>query len=759
MKLNFEDKRDRVKMRTVNKIKKNWADWIIAKGKTTQKLFIACVILCAILACFVPVNYDLTEYLPKDAPTKQGLNVMEEEFGYPGTARLMLENVSVYEAKILKDQVSEVEGVAIVMWLDTLNDVYQSELFLNTETMTEYYKDNCAVMDIIFTGSDYDKTTESALEQIEQITGEKGHLMGSAVQTKSLSENLIKEMGLALILGIVMVLIILSITTTSWMEPILFLMVMGVAIAINMGTNIFVGRISFLTFSLASILQLAIAMDYSVFLLHSFTWEREKGHEPKKAMSNALKHSVNSILSSGATTVVGFIALLFMRFTIGTDMGIVLAKGIVISLITVLVFMPVLILKSYKLIEKTRHKSFLPSFRKLGKLAYKGRIVVLVLVALAVIPAFVAQGDNQFNFGNSALGAGEGTKAFEDQERINAMFGESNLSIAVTPRTGGDSDYKEKEFTAEIEQLDFVKSALSLQGVLPEGIPESFLPTDVTKLLHTEEYSRVLIYVKSSVEGDYAFQCVNQIQDVLDKYYPEGAHLVGLTGVTQDIKSTITVDYDLISIISMLGVAVVIMMAFKKLILPILLIIPIMVAIFFNMAVPYIAGDELMYIGYIIVSCLQLGATVDYSILLANNYQTARETRDRKQAVIHAVSKSAVPVLTSASILTIIGYGLYFVSSTAAIADMGRLIGRGAVISMLLVLFLSPALLWLFDRFAVKSKIPFDIRHMFRKRSGRSKTPPGAQLEEDDSFIPIEGIIEAAEQPKQEEKEHETNKV
>lgn len=201
-------------MKNITNKKKNWADWVIDKGKITQKFFIALVVVCAVLACFVPVNYDLTEYLPKDAYTKQGLTVMEEEFGYPGTARLMLKDVSLYEAKIYKDRVSEVDGVAIVMWLDTLNDVYQSELFLNTEGMTDYYKDNCAVMDIIFTGSDYDKATENALDEIEAIAGDKGHMMGSAVQTKSLSENLMKEMGIALVLGVILAFIILIITTT-----------------------------------------------------------------------------------------------------------------------------------------------------------------------------------------------------------------------------------------------------------------------------------------------------------------------------------------------------------------------------------------------------------------------------------------------------------------------------------------------------------------------------------------------------------------
>lgn len=703
-------------MKVTNNLKKNWADAIINNGKLIEKIFAVVFVLCVLAACFVPVNYDLTEYLPESAPTKQGLAIMEEEFGYPGTARLMLEDVSVYEAKIIKNKVEEVDGVAMVMWMDLTNDVYKSELFLNTEAVTDYYKDNCASMDIIFSGGDYDKLTAGAIKEIREISGEHGRLMGTAIQADALSHNLMKEMGIAIVIAVVMALIILALTTTSWLEPLLFMGIMGIAIAINMGTNVFMGRISFLTFSLASILQLAIAMDYSVFLLHSFTWEREKGYAPKQAMANALRKSVNSILSSGATTVVGFIALLFMRFTIGADMGIVLAKGIVVSLITVLVLMPTLILSFYKGIEKTRHRSFVPSFDKLGKLAYKCRLGVLALIAIIVIPAFTAQNMNQFNYGNSALGAGEGTATYEDEKVINEKFGESNMMIALTPRNIGDDDFREKEFTKALTKLDFVKSALSLQGVLPDGLPESFLPTSVTSLLHTEEYSRVLIYVRSPIEGDYAFGCSEKVKEVLQEYYPDTGHLVSQTSATLDIKETITKDYNVINIVSIIGVALVVMCAFKKLLLPILLIIPIMVAVFINMAVPYVAGDELMYIGYIIISCLQLGATVDYSILLANNYQDARATRARKEAVIHAVSKSATPILTSSSILTIVGYGLFFVSNTSAIAGMGRLIGRGAFISMLLVMFLTPSLLWSFDKFTKRSEEPFNIKKLFRKK-------------------------------------------
>lgn len=734
-------------MRKNNNLKKNWADVIISKGKLIEKLFAVAFVLSIMAALLVPVNYDLTEYLPESAPTKQGLAVMEEEFGYPGTARLMLQDVSVYEAQLLKNKVEEVEGVAMVMWMDLTNDVYQSELFMNTEATEDYYKDNCASMDIIFSGGDYDKITSKAIDDIKSIVGEKGLMMGSAVQAGALNHNLMKEMGIAIIIAVIMALLILALTTTSWLEPVLFMAIMGIAIAINMGTNVFMVQISFLTFSLASILQLAIAMDYSVFLLHSFTWEKEKGYEPKQAMANALRKSVNSILSSGATTVVGFIALLFMRFTIGADMGIVLAKGIIISLVTVLVLMPTLILKFDKGIEKMRHRSFVPSFDKLGKLAYKCRYGIIVLVVIMIVPAYVAQSMNQFNYGNSALGAGEGTSTYEEEKTINEKFGESNMMIAITPRNAGDDNFREKEFTKAVTELDFVKSALSLQGVLPEGIPESFLPTGITALLHTEEYSRVLIYVRSPIEGEYAFSCSEKVKEVLNEHYPENAHLVSQTSATLDIKDTITKDYNIISIASMLGVALVIMFAFKKLLLPILLIIPIMVAVFFNMAVPYVAGEELMYIGYIIISCLQLGATVDYSILLANNYQEARVTRAKKEAVIHAVSKSAAPILTSCSILTIVGYGLFFVSNTSAIAGMGRLIGRGAFISMLMVMFLTPSLLWVFDRFVKKPEQPFSYKNLFKKKAKVVSSVPeyeefsetaDTDIESDDLNIDIE---------------------
>lgn len=670
-------------------------NFIINRRTLIEKIFIVAIIISIICIPFVGVNYDLSKYLPQSAKSKQGLDLMEDEFGYPGTARVMVGEVSLYEAKLYKDRIEKVDGVSMVLWCDTLTDVYQSSLFINYNDIKDYYKDGYAVMDVTFDEGDSSSKTHKAISEIEKITGEKGYLSGSAVQDKSLSETLIREISIAMVMGVIMIAIILCLTTNSWFEPVLFLMIMGIAIVINMGTNIFLGTISFLTFSVAAILQLAIAMDYSIFLLHTFTREREAGLEPTQAIANAIRSSVSSILSSGATTIVGFIVLTLMKFSIGRDMGIVLAKGIVISLLVVLLLMPALILRWSDKIEKTAHRSLMPSFTPFARGIYKSRKIVFAVVLILVIPAYVAQGMNMFSYGNSALGSSPGTKVYDDNNEIVSRFGRSNLMLAIIPN---DSMVTEKLLSDEIDELPYVKSVTSLASVLPEGIPTSILPESITGILHTDNYARMLIYVRSEDESNLAFQSSDEIQSLIKKYYPEQSYLVGVTPSTQDIKEYITTDYNFVNILSLLGVAIVVMITFRSLIVPVIVMIPIEVAIFFNMAIPYLFGDQMIYMGYIIVSCLQLGATVDYSILLTNTYLDYRTTRDKKEAAIDAVSKSALSVLTSGTILTTVGYELFFTSSVAAIADLGRLVGRGALFSMILVLGMLPALLVACDR-------------------------------------------------------------
>ena len=691
--------------------------FIIERSRAIEIVFVIAVLLSMLAAPFVNINYDLTRYLPDTVQSKAGLDLMEEKFGYPGTGRVMIEDVTLYEAKQYKDKLEKVDGVDQIMWLDTGTDVFSSDAFINFNSIDDYYKDGAAVMDIVFEKGDTSRKTSRAIDAMQEITGEKGHYVGMAVQNKSLAENVTKEMKLILTLGVLMIFIILCLTTNSWFEPVLYLIVMGVAILINKGTNIFLGEISFLTNSVSAVLQLAVSMDYSIFLIHAFTREKNKGLDQMTALTNAINEALNSIFASSLTTIVGFIVLAFMKFNIGFDMGIVLAKGIIFSLLTVVFFMPAMILRLTPMIEKTGHRSFMPGFDKLSRGIYRIRYGVLIFVAIFVIPAYTAQNMNRFLFGNDAVGASEGTKVYDDEQLINAKFGRSNMMMALVPNT---SLIDEKAFTDEVEALAYTKSVTSMAGSLPDGVPEEFLPKSITEQLHKNDYSRILIYVRSKGESKLAYQCSDEIQALMKKYYPENSYLVGTTPSTQDIETTITKDYSRVNVLSLLGVFFVVMFSFKSVAIPVIIMIPIEVAIFINMAVPYIKGDTMIFMGYIIVSCIQLGATVDYAILTTNNYLECRKQAEKREAAIQALNMSIPAILTSGSILTIVGYILYNISSVAAIGDLGHLIGRGAWMSMLLVCTLLPAFLVLFDNILMDNEFE-RIRKFFEKRRMRRR--------------------------------------
>ena len=687
------------------------ARFIIRRKGFIESLFVAGCIFSALAMLFVNVNYDLTEYLPATAESRIGLDKMEDEFGYPGTARVMIKDVTLYEAKQYKDRLEAVDGVDQVLWCDSTVNIYSGEDFINEKDIEDYYKDGCAVMDVTFDEGDTTKRTSKAIDEMKRITGDKGYYVGMAVQNKSLTENVESEMSLILTVAVIMIFVVLCITTTAWTQPILFLLVMGVAILLNRGTNIFIGTVSFLTNNVAMVLQLATSMDYSIFLLDAFTREKEKGLSEEDAMTNAIDQAINSILASSLTTVVGFLALVFMNFTIGFDMGLVLAKGIIFSLITVLFLMPAMILKFARWNEKTKHRPFLPEFNKFSNWVYKVRYLIPAIMLLLTPPAYVAQGMNDFLYGNSAVGASEGTQVYADDQMIVEKFGRSNMMLAMFPNT---SPVTEKELSDELEDLPYVKSVTSMANTLPQGIPEEFLPYSITSELHTKNYSRMLIYIRTKTESDQAFRCSDEIQSIINKYYPDGAYLVGETPSTQDIKTTITADYNRVNNLSMLGVFLVVMFSFKSFIIPLIVMIPIEIAIFLNMAIPYLTGDTMVFMGYIIVSSIQLGATVDYSILLTNNYVSCRRTMDKKKACVEAIKLSCPSVFTSGTIIILAGYIIHFISTTAAIGDLGHLIGRGALLSVFLVLTVLPALLVRFDKIITSNE--WDRFQKFLKR-------------------------------------------
>lgn len=677
-------------------------DFIIHRSRLIEKAFAVIFIISAICFPFVQINYDLSKYLPSDMQSKQGIDLMEKEFGYPGTARVMISGVTIYEAKNYKDRIENIKGVDSVTWADSVTDIYQSNMFVPYNDIDDYYKDGNAVMDVVFTGNNSDPGTRSALNEMKTMLGDKGYFSGPAVQEKFLNEVLAKEMVSILVCGILIILAILTLFSHSWFEPVVFLTVILISVVINMGTNLVFGSISSITFSVAAVLQLAVAMDYTIILLDNFTKERKREPDVEEALSRAIRKSITAVSSAGAAAIVGFLVLVLMRYSIGRDIGLVLAKGIAISLITVMLLTPAVILRTYKKIEKTQHRYIIPSFKTTSEKIHRFRVPIAIILMLLTVPSFFGRSMTDFTYGNDAMGLSVGTKVYEDDKKINSIFGRSNLVLLIVPNT---SMVTEKKLSDELEALPYVKNVTSLANTIPQGVPENFLPENLTSKLHTKDFARILVPIRTANESELAFSSVEEITKIANRYYPEKAYVIGATPSTMDIRNVIADDWTKIEKLSLLGVALAIMIAFRSLALPFILVIPILMAIFINMMVPYLQGDQIMFMGFIIVSCLQLGATIDYSIVMTYHYLEHRKNEDKVTASIKATADSMPPILMSGLILSVAGFGVYFLSSVTAISDLGILIGRGALLSMLMVIALLPSLFVWADKLIIKSSI------------------------------------------------------
>ena len=676
---------------------KKLAHFIVHRRRFISKLYVLIVIICTIIFPMVGINYDMTEYLKEDMPSKKAIDITDKEFGMQGMARLMINGISITQGKDIKNRIEQVEGVDMVLWLDSdIDDLYAPTSFIDQDDIKDYYQDGSILFDITFVEDDSSELTHQALTEIKKIAGKNSYIGGSSIENKSVKDTLIKEVAIAMCIAVPIVFLILMITTTSYLEPVLFLLITALGIIINLGSNIIFGKISFFTFSVAAILQLAISMDYSIFLLHTFTREKENGEEDEEvAMENAISKSIVSILSSGLTTIVGFVALALMQFEIGKDMGLVLAKGIVISLFSVIFFMPSMILKYSEKIEKTRHKPFVTITERFSKLVYKVHYIIIPILLIIIIPCYVGQNMNTFLYGNDALGSSQGTAVYADKMTIEEKFGKSNMMLAIVPR---ENNIKEKEMGEKLEELPSVRYAKTIASELPAGIPESFLPSQTTKKFHSDHYTRYLISVYTDGESQAAFDAVDDIQAILDTYYPNENYIAGGTPSTLDIKNVIETDYSFVNLVSIIGIGIIILFTFKSFFAPIVLLAVIESGIFINMTIPYLAGDSMIFMGYLIVSCIQLGATIDYGILMTENYLKCRENKSKKEAAIGAIKRSSLSVLTSGFVLTAAAFTIGKISTVAAISQIGLLIARGAVLSMILVLSVLPTLLALSDK-------------------------------------------------------------
>ena len=710
---NSSDNKNQTKPQTISKSAR-LADFIVDHNKKIRNIIMVLVVVFACCYPFVAVNYDLTKYLPDAVESKSAINKMRDIFGYPGTGRLMLKDVSIYEAKQYKNQIEKVDGVDQVVWCDMTTQIYGSSEFIDYDKIDDYYKNGNAVMDITFKEGDTSKRTHKAIDEIESIIGDRGYLVGMSPTNKFTEESVKSALAEIMVIVVVLIFLILLFTTTSWFEPVLFLTVIGCAIAINKGTNIFLGEISYITNNICDILQLATSMDYSVFLLHAYEREREKGMDKESALKLGLMSTITTILASSLTTFFGFIVLIFMRFSIGWDMGIVMSKGIICSLLMVIFLMPSLILSWSDKIEKMKHKSFFPDFHKFSVLVNRVSPFILLASLTVAGPIYFAQSMNNFMYGPDATGAGPGTSMYEHSQEIDREFGRSNLIVAIFPDT---DRIKEKELCDELDELDYVKKVMGMGAYLPEGTPESFLPKSVTELFHKEGYARLLIYIKTKPESPTAFKCSDEISGIIKKYYPEEAYITGNTPTTKDMENVLVPDYNLVNALAMISIFLVVAISFKSVVLPFVAMVPIMMAIYLNMSFPYFAGDELIFIAYAVVSCVQLGSTIDYAISSTENYiQCRQKGLEKKEASVRMTELSFPSILTSGLILVVCGYAISIISAIPAIGQVGHLVGRGAIFSVIFVTSLMPFLFRLSDRLITGT---FKSRHERRKEKIR----------------------------------------
>ena len=698
---------------------------IIRHRKAVVAVFLAAAVVCAAFIPFVKTNYNMVDYLPDEAQSTTAVEIMEQEFSQAvPNANVLVHDVTVPQALAFKDKIAAVDGVEGVMWLDDVMDVAEPLETADQETVETYYRVN----DPASSGTDREapsatagaEAAGTALFQVTVAEGEEGTAIpalrglvdqasadnaaaggrglanavsGEAMDTAQLQANTVQEVLGAVAIIVPAILLLLVLSTLSWIEPVLFIAAIGVSIVLNMGTNIVLGEVSFITYSVSPILQLAVSLDYAIFLLHAFAAERQRTADVEQAMACAMRRSLSTIAASATTTLFGFAALAFMQFQIGADLGINLVKGIAFSFVTVMVFLPALTLLVYRAIDKTAHRPLMPSFKNVDKALSKVRVPALVLVLALVVPAFLGQAHTVFTYQNNSpdpnLRSGADTLMVQDE------FGHQNPLVVLVPR--GDVA-AEAALAADLEKVDNVKGVLSYASTVGSAIPSGFLDASVTDQFYSENYARIIAYTSTDVESDEAFATVQAVQDVAARHYGT-FYTAGQSANLYDMKNIVAVDNVVVSGIAVVAILCVLLVTFRSIALPLVLLLTIESGIWINLSIPYFTGEPVNFIGYLVINTVQLGATIDYGILLTTHYLDHRRREPARQAIRLALGETFPSLLVSAGILATAGFALSFTSSMSAVASLGLLLGRGALLSLALVTCFLPGLLVYLDGF------------------------------------------------------------
>lgn len=685
---------------------------MVKVGKKIVKFRVPILILSIIL--LIPavwgyvntrINYDVLTYLPEDIETMQGQEIMTNDFGIGAFSMLMVDGMEDKEIVKLKEKVEKVDGVENVLWYDSLADISVPQSVLPSKLYDEYNTEDGTMMAVFFKDGTSSDETMKAITEIRKITGEQCFLSGMSAIVEDTKELAEKETPLYVLIAVALSALVLAITMESIFVPVLFLLSIGIAIVYNLGTNVFFGEISYITKALAAVLQLGVTMDYSIFLMHSYQEQQVRYNGDKeRAMAHAISQTFSSVIGSSVTTVAGFIALCFMSFTLGKDIGIVMAKGVIFGVLVCVTVLPSMILCCDKLIEKTKHKPLLPDIGRISDKVTKRYVIYVVAFVILLFPAIY--GNNHtgvyYNLDESLL---KDLPSVIANTKLKEDYNMNTTHMILVDSSVAGSDVK--KMSQEIEKVDGVKWVLGLDNLVGSGVPADMLPESVTGMLKNDKYQLLMVNSTYKVATDKVNKQIEQIDKIMDKY-DKGAMLVGEGPLTKDLINITDTDFKRVSAVSIGIVFVIILLLFKSITIPVILVGVIEFAIFVNMGIPFYTGTKLPFVASIVIGTIQLGATVDYAILMTTRYQRERSRGAGKFDAIttaHKFSAQSIIVSALSFFAATIGVGLY--SNIDMISSLCILMARGALISMVVVVLILPSLFMVFDKIIVKTSKGF----------------------------------------------------
>ena len=642
------------------------------------------------------VNYDVLSYLPERLETIKGQDILVDEFGMGAFSMVVVEDMPMKDAAKLEKQLESIDHVKDVLWYDDAVDISVPTEMIPEDLRKAFFNGDATMMIALFDDTTSADDTMDAITQIRKVVGKNVYASGMSGVVTDIKNLALQEMPIYVVIAGLLSLVVVFLTMTSFVTPMIFLLNIGMAIVFNLGSNVFLGEISYITQALAAVLQLAVTMDYSIFLLESYEANKERYEgDKKRAMAHAISNTFTSITASSITTVAGFVALCFMTFKLGANIGIVMSKGVVIGVLACVTVLPAMILTCDKAIDKTTHRSLIPSLDKLSHGIVKGRYVAVLLFLIVLVPAI--HGNNNYKiYYNIDQSLPKNIPSNEANEKLKKEFNMSNMHMILLK--DGLSAKEKSAMSKEIEKVDGVKWVIGLNSLVGSNVPESMIPNKVKKMLKTDNYELEFVSSDYSSATDEVNSQLAKIDKIVKRYQNDGM-VIGEAPMMKDLQDVTDVDLKTVNNISILAIFVIILITFKSISIPVILISIIEFAIACNMAVPFYTNTSLPFVASIVIGTIQLGATVDYAILMTSRYHKERTERgqSKKDAIRIAHETSIKSILTSGLCFFAATFGVSVYSQVDMIGSICTLLSRGAIISMIVVICVLPAMLWIFD--------------------------------------------------------------